>query len=190
MVVDFELEISTKVLRTGGKRVSEESKFIKALKHNSIRTKLLIIMILISAIPIFILGVTSIFEFTQNSNLNFEQNGISLGESVEKHVDSKFKAVEDIANYIIEKHKYDKSNLVEMNLNGKDYKVSFTTSDTTEWKVLVEVPKKELNKSVNEYKIILTPISIILLIINVKTRLMSIPTEIEIMHLFLVLGIY
>ena len=303
--------------------MSEESKFIKALKHNSIRTKLVIIMILISAIPIFILGVTSIFEFTQNSNLNFEQNGISLGKSVEKHVDSKFKAVEDIANYIIEKHKFDdsqedklslehdftlfkegnsdiefcyyysehkkdfvmyphdtmpeddyttrewyikakeangeyaftdvykdiltnenivtiskaiiqngefegvfcidfkltsiadsisdinygkkgiislvdkkgvtiantneelignsdigndkewstisndKSNLVEMNLNGEDYKVSFTTSDTTEWKVLLEVPKKELNKSVNEYKIILTVTSIILLIITI-----------------------
>lgn len=75
-------------------------------------------MILVSAIPILILGVTSIFEFTQNSNLEFKQNAITLGKSVEKHVDSKFEAVENIADYIIEKHKFDDSEEDKLSLDN------------------------------------------------------------------------
>lgn len=94
-----------------------EKSIIKALKIKSIRTKLVTIMILISAIPILILGITSIFKFTQNSNLEFEQNGIILRESVKKHVDSKFEEVENIANYIIGKSKFDDSEEDKLSLD-------------------------------------------------------------------------
>lgn len=97
--------------------MAKKSKFIKVLKPKSIKAKLVILMILVSAIPILILGATSINEFVQNSNSEFKQNGISLGESVKKHIDSKFEAVENIANYIIQKNKFDNSEEDKLSLD-------------------------------------------------------------------------
>lgn len=75
----------------------------------SIQTKLVTIMILIAAIPILILGLTSIIEFSITSNQDFNENGIRLGESVKEHVNSKFESVENMVNYIIEKNNFDDS---------------------------------------------------------------------------------
>ncbi len=102
--------------------MSEKKKWAELLNFKSIKTKLVIIMILIAAIPILILGIASILEFTINSNLDFEKNGISLGDSVEEHVNSKFKAVENMVDYIVEKNKFDDSEEDKLSLE-KDFEL-------------------------------------------------------------------
>lgn len=300
--------------------MNKEKKIINLSIFKSIKTKLVTIMILIVAIPILILGLTSIIEFSRTSNGYFKYSGISLGESVKEYMNSKFKSVENMASHIIEKNNFDdseedraslnydfslfkegnpdieicyyysenkkdfvmypredmpeddytkrewyikakeangefiftdvykdimtkeyvatiakaiicngefkgvfcidfnltsiadsiakikygdkgvlslvdqkgiviantnrelignsdirdskewstilngESGLIEMNLNDEDYKVNFTTSDTTKWKILLQIPQEELNKSVNKYTQILIITAIILLI--------------------------
>ena len=298
----------------------KEKERIKLSNFKSIKTKLVTIMILIVAIPILILGLTSIIEFSITSNEDFKHSGISLGESVKEYTNSKFKSIENMASHIIEKNNFDdseediaslnydfslfkegnpdietcyyysenkkdfvmypredmpeddytkrewyikakeangefifthvykdiitkeyvatiakaiirngefkgvfcidfnltsiadsiakikygdkgalslidqkgiviantnkelignsdirdskywrtilneESGLIQMNLNDENYKVNFTTSDITKWKILLQIPQEELNKSVNKYKIILIIIGITLLI--------------------------
>ncbi|NFG60815.1 methyl-accepting chemotaxis protein [Clostridium sp. CMCC3677] len=77
------------------------------LKFRSIKNKLVAIMISIAAIPILVLGISSLTGFTISSNNEFKKSGISLGQSVKENVNSKFNTVEEVMDYIINNNTFD-----------------------------------------------------------------------------------
>ncbi|MBW6410810.1 methyl-accepting chemotaxis protein [Clostridium weizhouense] len=79
------------------------------LNFKSIKDKLVAIMIGIAAIPILVLGIASLTEFTISSDKEFKKSGTSLGQSVKENVNSKFNTVEQAMNYIINNNKFDES---------------------------------------------------------------------------------
>ncbi|WP_315081435.1 methyl-accepting chemotaxis protein [uncultured Clostridium sp.] len=82
---------------------------VSLLNFKTLRSKLIAIMITVAVIPIFILGITSIVEFSISSDRDFKRSGVSLGQAVDETINTKINSVETMLNHIITRHNFDDS---------------------------------------------------------------------------------
>ncbi|AOR24517.1 methyl-accepting chemotaxis protein [Clostridium taeniosporum] len=81
------------------------------LKFKTLKSKLISIMIAVAVIPIFVLGITSILEFSISSDKDFKKSGVSLGQAVDETINTKVNSIETMLNYIITRHNFDNSDI-------------------------------------------------------------------------------
>ncbi|WP_315081433.1 methyl-accepting chemotaxis protein [uncultured Clostridium sp.] len=88
----------------------------KSLNNGSIPKRVFFMMVLVSIIPIIILGFRSISQFSQSSNSEFEKNSTTLTKSIEQSVETKFNNIYTMANYIVDRSTFDDSETTKKNL--------------------------------------------------------------------------
>ncbi|GAA0076883.1 methyl-accepting chemotaxis protein [Clostridium sp. CTA-5] len=84
---------------------------VSLLNFKTLKSKLIAIMIIVAAIPIFVLGITSIMEFSISSDRDFKKSGVSLGQAIDETINAKINNTETMLNHIITRHNFDDSEL-------------------------------------------------------------------------------
>ena len=84
---------------------------VSLLNFKTLKSKLIAIMITVAAIPIFVLGITSIVGFSISSDRDFKKSGVSLGQAVDETINTKINSIETMLNHIITRHNFDDSEI-------------------------------------------------------------------------------
>ncbi|MBN1036610.1 methyl-accepting chemotaxis protein [Clostridium botulinum] len=79
----------------------------KSLNRGSIPKRVFFMMVLVSIIPIIILGFRSISQFAKSSNSEFEKNSTTLTKAIEQNVETKFNNIYTMINYIVDRSTFD-----------------------------------------------------------------------------------
>ncbi|SFC86089.1 methyl-accepting chemotaxis protein [Clostridium uliginosum] len=82
---------------------------ILLFKFKTLKSKLVAMMIMIAAIPILALGITSMIGFSISSDKDFKKSGVSLGQAVDETINTKIHNAETMLNYVGTRHAFDDS---------------------------------------------------------------------------------
>ncbi|AOR24518.1 methyl-accepting chemotaxis protein [Clostridium taeniosporum] len=92
-------------------------KYNKINFKSSISSNVFIMMILVSIIPIVVLGFSSVSQFSKSSNSEFEKNSKTLMQAIEQNVENKFDTIYTAMNYLSKNNAFDDSEQSKNNLS-------------------------------------------------------------------------
>lgn len=82
-------------------QMGKDKKSVNKISAKTIKEKIIFIMIIVTGIPIALLGMISYAQFLKTSNIEFEKSTMNLSKSVEGNIDMKIKNVEDTLEFLI-----------------------------------------------------------------------------------------